>query len=184
MMKRLASVILSTIVMGVLFGAAWTPAATDIYVQPATGDDKNPGTKDLPVKTVSAAVARIPPTVATLVTVHLAAGTYPTTGGQDLPEHNLVLRRTMQRTSDGPGDVSIHFVGERNKFDGRAAPAEVIFDWGSSPLIQVLGGSTLVGATVGKVDTVAADTESYIFLNCDQPPANVVQLHNGKIDLK
>lgn len=53
--------------------------ATDVWVDPATGDDTNPGTETLPFRTIGHAAAQ------GSVTVHLAAGDYSSATGEVFP---------------------------------------------------------------------------------------------------
>lgn len=133
--------ILAAMVVGVSLGSVRVCSPADIYVDPNSGNDASPGTKARPVRSVGAALSRIPETVTTLITIHLAPGTYKTTGGHGIPSNTLVLRRTMSQVSESLRDVSVHFVGMSKMFEGHAAPGEVIFDWGSTPLVQVYSGS-------------------------------------------
>ena len=112
----------------------------DIYVNPVRGSDANAGTRRRPLKSISAAIAKLPEIVTTLVRVHLAPGVYRTTGGRDMPSNNLILDRRMRRKSDALYDVSVHFVGEARGFNGPARPGQVVLDWPSTPLVRVEGG--------------------------------------------
>jgi len=120
--------------------SASVAVAQDIYVDPVRGSDANPGTTRRPVKSVSAAVAKLPEIVTTLVRVHLAPGVYRTTGGRDMPANNLILDRRMRRKSDALFDVSVHIVGEGRGFNGRARRGQVVLDWPASSLVRVESG--------------------------------------------
>ena len=52
------------------------PGDITIYVDPARGDDSNPGTFELPVKTFAAADKAAPAVVRGSLRIQLAAGTY------------------------------------------------------------------------------------------------------------
>jgi hypothetical protein len=91
-----------------LLGA--TTAAMNLYVDPVSGVDTNPGTAALPFRTIAAALAAVPQTIKHLVTINLADGDYneylelsrfEVTTGILLLQGNLGLATgEIQRTAD------------------------------------------------------------------------------------
>ena len=87
-------------------GAGPSPSAPEeIHVDPRKGRDSSPGSRGRPLKTISAALARLPDPLHESVTIRLAAGTYDSTGGQGMPERTLELMVRMR-----PG-VSVRLAG-------------------------------------------------------------------------
>ncbi len=122
-------------VVGILLLACGPAAATTaadlpeaLWVDPAQGNDQHPGSAQKPLQTVSAALARLPDPLGQSVTIHLAGGTYPTTGGRAMPPTRLELLRRMR-----PG-VAVRLAAA----DG-SAPA--IFAWeGDTALVDARDG--------------------------------------------
>jgi hypothetical protein len=112
----------------------------EAYVDPIRGNDNNSGTKSSPLKTVSAAIEKVPELVAAAISVHLAPGVYKTTGAKGMPASLLILDRKMRREGDNRIDISVHIIGEGRNFEGAAKPGEVILDWGTGLQIQVDNG--------------------------------------------
>ncbi len=112
----------------------------EAYVDPVRGNDNNSGTKSSPLKTVSAAIEKVPELVTAAISLHLAPGVYKTTGAKGMPASLLILDRKMRREGDNRIDISVHIVGEGRNFEGAAEPGEVILDWGTGLQIQVDNG--------------------------------------------
>jgi hypothetical protein len=76
-----------------------------IHVNVARGSDRNPGTASRPLKSISAALARLPDPLTRSVTIELAGRAHKTTGGRDMPSNVLELMRRMR-----PG-VNVTIIG-------------------------------------------------------------------------
>lgn len=64
-----------------------------LYVHPERGDDQNPGTESRPLKSVTAAVLRLPDPLWRGVTIRLAPGVYAITGDDASPGSLLLMNR-------------------------------------------------------------------------------------------
>ncbi len=109
----------------------------DIYVNPTRGNDRGKGTRGAPLKTVAAAILRIPKVIRKDVSIHLAEGRYETTGRTGRNAKRLELNRPM---SEG---VRVRIVGSAAGFNKPARAGSVILNWepGSSEfLITVTQG--------------------------------------------
>lgn len=78
----------------------------DLYVDAARGDDDDAGDERRPLKSLSAALARLPEPLRRSVTVHCRGGRYETTGGHAMADNCLQLMHRMR-----PG-VHVRIVGE------------------------------------------------------------------------
>lgn len=67
-----------------------------IHVDPKRGSDKNSGSARRPVKTIAAAIARLPDPLEETWEIVLAPGEYATVGVDDAPAAPLVLMRRMR----------------------------------------------------------------------------------------
>ncbi len=90
--------------------------ATELTVDPARGNDSAPGTAERPLKTIVAALARVPENVDSTLTIRLKAGAH---GGAPL----VLRRRTAPSTS-------VALTGENG----------TILDWPGESMITVLEG--------------------------------------------
>lgn len=81
------------------------PLPAALWVDPQVGSDENPGTETRPLRTISAALARLPDPLAHSLTIHLAGGSYATTGGHNMAPTRLELMCRMR-----PG-VAVRIVG-------------------------------------------------------------------------
>ncbi|MCP3919566.1 MAG: DUF1565 domain-containing protein [bacterium] len=106
-----------------------TAAANELFVDPARGDDGDKGTKRKPLRTLSAALAKLSDPLTESVTIRLAAGEYKTTGGAGMPERSLELMHRMRPGAD------VRFVGP----DGDE-PAVLAWN-GERRMIEVFEGS-------------------------------------------
>ncbi len=70
-------------------------SAETLHVDPERGRDRGDGSSRRPLRTIAAAVARLPDPLADAWTIALAAGTYGSTGGEGMPDATLVLMRRM-----------------------------------------------------------------------------------------
>lgn len=104
-------------------------APTELYVDAERGRDRNDGSERRPLRSISAALALLDARVEASVTIHLAAGTYDTTGGEGMPEGTLELARAM-----GPR-VEVALVG----------PAE-----GARPVLGWRPDKAMVAVTEGR----------------------------------
>jgi len=85
-------------------GAAGSPAEPRqaaalpelLSVDGARGDDHAPGTREKPLRSLAAAIARLPDPLERSISIELAPGTYATTGGLGMPENSLQLVRRMR----------------------------------------------------------------------------------------
>lgn len=99
-------VTLATICLVSIAADADSPATTtasfasELFVDPEDGKDRYDGSRRKPLRTISAALALVPDPVPETVTIHLASGTYSTTGGVDMPEETLYLWRRMAPEAD------------------------------------------------------------------------------------
>ncbi|MEW6252089.1 MAG: DUF1565 domain-containing protein [Planctomycetota bacterium] len=93
------------------------PVPEALWVDPAKGDDRNPGTQQKPLKSISAAIALLPDPLEQSVTIHLAAGTYTTTGGKTMAATRLELMRRMR-----PG-VTVRLIGAGDATGGASGGA-------------------------------------------------------------
>lgn len=119
------------------------PAPATLYVDPAQGNDQNAGDKAHPLRTISAAVARLPELVKQTATIHLIGGVYSSTGGRDMADDSLELMRRMR-----PG-VMVRLVGQRDErgtlpalaWEGGVAVVQVIEGNWSIENVQVGSGT-------------------------------------------
>jgi hypothetical protein len=97
--------------MLLLCGPAWglvreaMQVPSEMCVKPLSGDDSGPGTADRPLRTLSAALARLPEPLTRSVTIEVWGPTLSTTGGTDMAPDRLELMRRMR-----PG-VTVRIVG-------------------------------------------------------------------------
>ena len=103
---------------------------SDLWVDAAHGRPGASGTQQKPCQSISDALALLPETLSSSVTIHLAAGDYSTTGGKHMPSDRLDLMRRMR-----PG-VEVRIAGKSS--DGNNTSR---FAWE--------GGTTMVVATEG-----------------------------------
>jgi hypothetical protein len=68
----------------------------ELFVDPERGRDGADGSELRPLRSISAALARVPDPVLESATIRLAAGEHETTGGEAMPERSLVLWRRMR----------------------------------------------------------------------------------------
>lgn len=105
------------------------PAPTDLYVD-ADGSDDASGTQREPLRSISAAVARLPDPLRRSVTIHLGGGRFTTTGAQAMADNCLELMHRMR-----PG-VHVRIVGER----GPSGAAPVLAWEGGAAMVDVRDG--------------------------------------------
>lgn len=101
------------------FPAAATGTPAEIWVDTHGGKDAARGTKRRPLRTLTAALDRLPEQIERTVTIHLAAGTYRE---KKVLTGSLVLDRRM-----GEG-VRVRLLGHREE-KRRAAPGRPLLDW-------------------------------------------------------
>lgn len=107
------------------------PAPGTQYVDPVRGNDQNAGDKARPLRTISAAIARLPELLRQTATIHLLGGIYSSTGGQDMADDSLELMRRMR-----PG-VMVRLVGQR---DERGTLPALAWEGGAA-VVQVIEGN-------------------------------------------
>ena len=90
----------------------------EIHVDFQRGKDRAKGTARSPLKTISAAIARLPDPLTQSMDIHIKGAPHTTTGGQGMLEDTLELHHRMK-----PG-VHVRLLGERK--------GGVILDWQSS----------------------------------------------------
>ena len=96
-----SSNLFSSIACALLVAAAAPRAATAadlpdvLHVDGKRGSDKASGTHRKPLRSLSAAIARIPDPLLESLTIELAPVDYDETGGRDMPDHCLHLMRRM-----------------------------------------------------------------------------------------
>jgi len=78
---------------------------TDLWVDQVKGREGANGTANKPCRSLSEAIELLPETVSHSMTIHVAGGTYPTTGAENMPAERLDLMRRMR-----PG-VVVRIVG-------------------------------------------------------------------------
>ncbi|HUW84018.1 MAG TPA: ankyrin repeat domain-containing protein [Phycisphaerae bacterium] len=83
------------------------------------------GTSTAPVKTLFAAVERLPKTIEQDVTINVAVGRYEHTGGGGRDAQRLELNLPMRE------GARVRIVGRADDSNGRAAPGDVVLDWES-----------------------------------------------------
>src|SRR5262249_33916662 len=88
------------IVTGVVVHGATRPEGaaqkTSLWVDAERGRAGAPGTNDKPCRSLSEALDLLPETLTRSVTIQVAGGDYPTTGGQNMPAERLELMRRMR----------------------------------------------------------------------------------------
>jgi hypothetical protein len=93
---------------GVAANPARPPQEPDrLWVDAERGRDQNPGTHARPLRTLSAALARLTEPLAESVKIELSGDSHPTTGGHGMPHDVLELMLRMR-----PG-VEVRIVGQR-----------------------------------------------------------------------
>jgi hypothetical protein len=96
-----------------------------LHVDPARGKDDAPGTSAKPLRSLSAALARLQEPLTSDVTLELAPGRYETTGGVGMPERSLQLDKRMangaevriRRAPGGDEPVVLAWKGERRTLE-------------------------------------------------------------------
>jgi hypothetical protein len=121
----IAQISLAAFVLTLSLGASPSDPPELLVVSIARGQDDAAGTKEHPLKSISAAIARLPDPLMNSVTISVEPGTYATTGGHGMSERSLELSRRMR-------------AGVRV----RIASSEAVFAWnGGEPLVDVREGS-------------------------------------------
>ncbi len=156
-----------------------------LIVDPTHGNDRAPGTKEKPLRSISAAIARLPDPLEQSATIALAPATYGTTGGNGMSEHSLALMRRMRPgvtvTIDGPAPDQ----------------APVVFAWnGGEPLIDAREGTwRLSGIQIGSGESgqkrgVLASGPVEVVLDgvsirlCSNSDAGIFARRGGRIALR
>src|SRR3954467_11010262 len=78
---------------------------TSLWVDAERGREGSIGAQDKPCRSLSEAINLLPDLLTRTVTIQVAAGDYPTTGGRNMPAERLELMRRMR-----PG-VEVRIVG-------------------------------------------------------------------------
>lgn len=81
------------------------PPVVELHVDATRGKDQAPGSAGRPLRSIAAAIQRLPDPVTQTTVIHLASGTIGTTGGGEMPAHTLHLMRRMRV------GVSVRIVG-------------------------------------------------------------------------
>src|SRR5262245_57742883 len=105
-------------------------AAETIHVDGANGDDQDPGSGQRPLRSLSAALARLKEPLTESVAIELAAGTYEETGSVGMPSNCLHLMCRMR-----PG-VVVRIIGRKDE-----AGRVTVLNWQSEPMINAGEGT-------------------------------------------
>ena len=100
-----------------------------LFVDPVRGRDTGPGTKEAPLATLAAALARLPDPVAHSVTIELTGGRYDAVGTADSEARSLGLMCRMR-----PG-TTVKIIGRP---DQKGRPP--VLAWEGSPLVDAREG--------------------------------------------
>src|SRR5262245_47505514 len=121
--ESLAKLVLAALIFVVPSTAVTVHAAETIHVDGAKGDDKNPGSDQRPLRSLSAALAKLKEPLTESMTIELAAGTHEETGSVGMPSNCLHLMCRMR-----PG-VVVRIIGRKD--EGRVP----VLNWKSEPMI-------------------------------------------------
>lgn len=128
-MRRSPARLLATVLL--VLSATGARAQVRLFVDPVGGDDAATGAMEHPLRSLSAAVARVPDWLDQPVTIELAPGEYRDTGGVAMASNSLFLSRRMGQRG------AVHIVG-------RAGPA------GEVPVLAWEGGPCMVDVREGE----------------------------------
>ena len=116
--------LLLAVVCSVTAGQAQTPGSgLHLYVDGTNGSDQATADRLGPVKTLAAAIQRLPEEIDREVTIHVAPGHYTTTGRRGRDALRLELKRSMG------GCARVRIVGNASLFETPAAPGSVVLNW-------------------------------------------------------
>ncbi len=115
------------LVLITLLSPAVAVGEIELHVDAERGKDNTKGTARRPLRTLAAALAKLPEPLEESVTIHLAAGEHQSTGGEGSSERSLALVHRMR-----PG-VHVRFLGP----EGDAA---AVLAWEGSPMVDVREG--------------------------------------------
>jgi hypothetical protein len=101
----------------------------DLHVDPVRGDDSAEGTKERPLRSISAAIAKLPDPLDRSASISLSPGIYTSTGGVAMSERSLELVRRMR-----PG-VSVEICGVET--DGKPT----VLAWKSEIMVDAREGA-------------------------------------------
>ncbi len=91
------------------------------YVEPVHGNDGNAGSMDSPLKTLTAALEKLPAEIDGEVLIHLSPGEYKE--GGEKKQAALELKRRMH------GNGQVRIIGETAGYQKNADPEMVLLDW-------------------------------------------------------
>jgi len=136
---------------GLVMFAVWSTARGadrhEVYVDASRGNDTATGTSTAPVKTLFAAIERLPKTIERDVTVNVAVGRYERTGGSGRDAQRLELNLAMRE------GATVRIVGTGGDSKSRATPGEVVLDWESDAagylVVVTQGHWTLENVQIG-----------------------------------
>src|SRR5262245_1523441 len=128
--KSLAGLALAWLAFGISSTAIPLHAAETVYVDGPKGDDSNPGGAQRPLRSLSAALAKLKEPLTESVQIELAAGTYGETGSVGMHSNCLHLMCRMR-----PG-VVVRVIGRKDEA-GRVP----VLDWKSEPMINATEGA-------------------------------------------
>ncbi len=161
------------------------PAPPEIWVDARSGQDNSPGTRERPLKTISAAIAMLPDPLRNSVVIHVAGAPHASTGGRDMPAGCLALMRRMY-----PG-VCVRIVGEA------AADARPVLNWeGGEAMIdaregdwwlenlQIASGSTRQRRGVMSSGTAHVTLRNVTIRTCSHSDTGIYATHGGRISLR
>jgi hypothetical protein len=109
---------------------AYSQAARIFYVDGSKGDDRNSGSQHRPLKTLSAALAKMPDPLKSSVVIELAGGKYASTGSREMPSNSLQLMRRMM-----PG-VTVAIRGHKD-----SSGENTVLAWEGTPMIDAVEGN-------------------------------------------
>jgi hypothetical protein len=156
-----------------------------ILVDPAGGNDANPGTEARPLKSISAALALLPDPVTRNVTIRLAPGSYTTTGEHGMAGNALGLMRRM------PPGVVVRLVGPHEGKDGSVvlawegglAMVQVTEGYWRLEDVQIGSGSTRQRRGVQVEGPSHLDLKNVTFRTRSQSDAGIYAHRGGKVSL-
>jgi hypothetical protein len=160
-------------------------APTSLWVDGQRGRANGRGTQEQPCQSVSQAISMLPEVLTRSVTIQVAAGVYPTTGGQDMPANRLELMRRMR-----PG-VIVRIIGLAGKdglpprlsWEGAAAMVHVSEGEWSLENVQVGSGSKRQGRGVMVTGPGRVTLNNVTFRTCSLSDAAIYAERGGEVVL-
>ncbi|MCK4850705.1 MAG: ankyrin repeat domain-containing protein [Phycisphaerae bacterium] len=110
----------------------------NLYVNGAHGNDAASGKMNTPLKTLTAAIKRLPRVIDRDVTIHVAPGNYAAAGGYDSDSQCLELNRPMS------AGTKVRIIGNTARVGQPVPVGSAVFDWNNRS-----SGGFLIVATQG-----------------------------------